>query len=207
MFTGIVEEVGQVKAIRSGRITISANLVLKKTKPGDSICVNGACLTVTSLSNDSFSVDVMPETLNRTNLGVLQSGSHVNLERALTPESRIGGHFLQGHIDTTGSVLSVKPEGDALIMRFTAPQEIMHYVVEKGFIGIDGLSLTIIQRQETSFDVSLVSYTQEHTVLGQKCPGDTVNIEVDIIAKYVEQFVRKEKEGVTIDLLMEEGFI
>jgi len=207
MFTGIVEEVGQVRAIRGGRITIIATIVLEKTKPGDSICVNGICLTVTSLSNDSFSVEVMPETLNRTNLGMLQPGARVNLERALTPEGRMGGHFLQGHIDATGSILSVRPEGDALIIKFAAPQEIMHYIVEKGFIGIDGLSLTIIYRNETSFNVSLVSYTQEHTVLGQKRPGDTVNIEVDIIAKYVEQFVRKEKEGVTIDLLMEQGFL
>ena len=206
MFTGIMEEVGIVKSARPGRITVSATKVLQGTKLGDSVAINGACLTISALDANSFSVDIMPETLRRTNLGLLRLGSEVNLERPLVIGGRLGGHLVQGHIDTTGRVLSLVPEVGALIARYAAPQEIMHYVVEKGFIAVDGVSLTVISCDTTSFSVSLVTYTLEHTILGSKRPGDLVNLEVDIMAKYLEKL--KERRGsITLDFLVEHGFL
>ncbi|HJX69473.1 MAG TPA: riboflavin synthase, partial [Dehalococcoidia bacterium] len=178
---------------------------LEGMKRGDSLAVNGACLTVTGLDAGSFSMDVMPETLRHTNLGLLRPGSRVNLERALIIGGRLGGHFVQGHVDATGRVVSLLPEAEALIARYAAPPEVMRYIVEKGFIAVDGVSLTVICCDTTSFSASLVTYTRENTILGNKRPGDSVNLEVDIMAKYVEQL--KERRGITLDFLAERGFL
>ena len=206
MFTGIVEEVGIVKAVSSTGLTVAAAKVLEGTGPGDSIAVNGVCLTATDLSGDLFSVDVMPETLRRTNLGSLRPGDGVNLERPLAVGGRFGGHFVQGHVDGTGELLSVTPEGDALLLQFKAPQDIMKYVVQKGFIAVDGVSLTVVGCGSGAFGVSLVGYTREHTTLGSRKPGDMVNLEVDILSKYVEQ-LKEAKSALTTDFLAEHGFM
>ncbi|MBE0415607.1 MAG: riboflavin synthase [Dehalococcoidia bacterium] len=206
MFTGIIEEIGTVRAVRPGKLAISAKKVIEDTKKGDSIAINGACLTVTELSDDSFSVDVMPETLRRTNLGALRPGDGVNLERPLAVGGRFGGHFVQGHIDGMGRVLSATREGEALLVRYEPPPEIMRYVVEKGFIAVDGVSLTVVECNATSFKVSLVAYTLENTNLGGKRVGDVVNLEVDIIAKYVER-LREGSSGITMEFLAEHGFL
>jgi riboflavin synthase len=207
MFTGIVEEIGIVRGINSGCLTIEAKKVLDGTKSGDSIAVNGACLTVTTIGKDKFSVDVMPETVRRTNLGRLHYGNPVNLERAMSAEGRFGGHFVQGHVDDIGKVLSLQPEEKAVIARISVPAHLMPYVVSKGFIAVDGVSLTVIDCDDFSLLVSLVTYTREHTTLGSTKPGDTVNLEVDIIAKYVEQFRQRHNRGIlTLDFLEEHGF-
>ena len=206
MFTGIVEEIGTVRAARPGQLAIAAQKVLEDTTLGDSIAVNGVCLTVTALSTDSFSIDVMPETLRRTNLGALRPGDVVNLERPLAVGGRFGGHFVQGHVDGVGRVLSVTPERESLLLKFEALPEIMRYVVEKGFIAVDGVSLTVVECSSTSFGVSLVTYTLENTTLGVRRPGDTVNLEVDIIAKYVER-LREGGTGITKEFLAEHGFL
>jgi riboflavin synthase len=208
MFTGIVEEVGTVKSLHSGRLTVSAPGILKGTKPGDSIAVNGTCLTVTTISGNTFSMDIMPETLRRTNLEGLRPGDRVNLERALAADGRFGGHFVQGHVDGTGRVSSMTPEAEALLMKIAAPSDIMRYVVEKGFIAVDGVSLTVAYCDADSFTVSLVPFTQQHTTLGRKQPGDAVNLEVDIIAKYVEKLRGESgKQGVTLEFLGKHGYL
>jgi len=207
MFTGIIEEVGKVTSVKSGSLAIVASNVLQGIELGGSIAVNGACLTVTSINTKSFSVDVMPETLKRTNLGLLSAGDKVNLERPLALGGRLGGHLVQGHVDATGRVVSLVPEAKAVIVRYTAPQEVMHYVVEKGFIAVDGVSLTVIGCNTTSFSVSLVTYTLKNTNLGSKRPGDQVNLEVDIIAKYVERLKERRGKGITLDFLVEQGFL
>ena len=205
MFTGIVEEVGTVKALGSGSLSISAIKVVERTRLGDSIAVNGACLTVSALDATSFSVDVMPETLKRTNLGLLRPGSSVNLERALMLGGRLGGHFVQGHVDATGKAIALKAEGAAVIARFAAPSDVLRYVVEKGFIAVDGVSLTVIGYDKTSLSVSLVGYTLKHTILSSRRVGDLVNLEADIIAKYVEK-TRDSRGGITLEFLAEHGF-
>ena len=205
LFTGIVEEIGTVKVVGSSSLTISATKVLEKTRLGDSIAVNGACLTVSALDAASFSVDITPETLERTNLGQLHRGSSVNLERALVLGERLGGHFMQGHVDSTGRVLALTHEGGAIRARFAAPPGILRYVVEKGFIAVDGASLSVTGYDSTSLSVSLVGYTLKHTILGSRRVGDLVNLEVDIIAKYVER-LGGGRGGVTLDFLAEHGF-
>jgi len=206
MFTGIIEEIGIVKSVRSGQIIFSAKKVLEGTKLGDSLAVNGACLTVCAIDTNSFSVDVMPETLRRTNLGLLRPGAQVNLERALMVGGRLGGHFVQGHIDATGRILSLLPDAKAIIAKYNAPPEVLHYIVEKGFIAVDGVSLTVISHNNTSFAISLVGYTRDNTILSNKSAGDLVNLEVDIIAKYVEQ-LKDRRGGITVDFLAERGFL
>ena len=205
MFTGIVEEVGNVKSVGSGKLTVSASAVLEATRLGDSMAVNGACLTVSGKDSTSFSVDVMPETLKRTNLGQLHPGSSVNLERALMVGGRVGGHLVQGHVDATGRVVSLVREGGAVMAKLAAPPEVLRYVVEKGFIAADGVSLTVVGYDQSSFSVSLVGYTLNNTVLGSRKVGDQVNLEVDIIAKYVEK-LREGRGGVTLDFLSDHGF-
>ncbi len=195
MFTGIVEEVGRVEAVRGGRLAIAAELVLGDLSVSESICVNGVCLTVTETTSDGFGVDVVPETLRRSNLGDLDEGDGVNLERALTPDSRMGGHMVQGHVDGTATVAAVEPDGDALMLRFAASPDIMRYVVEKGFIAVDGTSLTIVNCDDESFSITLIPYTRDNTVFGNRRPGDRVNIEVDILAKYVERLMAARAEG------------
>lgn len=210
MFTGIVEEIGKVRGISLGCLTIEAKKVLEGegVKLGDSIAINGACLTVTSVGKDNFSVDVMPETVRRTNLGRLHYGTPVNLERAMLAEGRFGGHFVQGHVDDVGKVLSLQPEEEAVIARISAPANLVPYMVNKGFIAVDGVSLTVIDCDDFSFSVSLVTYTREHTTLGNGKPGGIVNLEADIIAKYVERFKQRYDRGVlTLDFLEEHGFL
>jgi riboflavin synthase len=207
MFTGIIEEVGRVAAVSPGRLVIAAAKVLGGLEAGGSISVNGACLTVTDFDSASFSIDIMPETLERTNLGMLRSGDRVNLERPLTLDKPLGGHLVQGHIDATGRVASVIKQGETTIVRFEAPAEIVRYVVEKGFIAVDGISLTVVAVADTSFGISVVDYTLKNTNLGSRKAGDLVNLEVDIIAKYVERFNQGRSSGITLDFLQEQGFI
>jgi len=207
VFTGIVEEVGRVTPAQSGKLVISASGVLRGIELGGSIAVNGVCLTITSFSTRSFSVDIMLETLRRTNLGLLSAGDEVNLERPLTLEKPLGGHLVQGHIDATGKVTSVMREGEAMLFRFEAPHEVMRYVVEKGFIAVDGVSLTVEAKDASSFQVSVVDFTRKHTTLGSRRVGDLANLEVDIIAKYVEQLSQPRRSGITASFLQEHGFL
>ncbi len=207
MFTGIVEEVGRVISAQSGRLTIAAGDVLPGLELGGSIAVNGVCLTITGFDGGSFSVDVMPETLVRTNLRLLRAGDRVNLERPLALGGQLGGHLVQGHVDDTGRVASIKWNGGAKIIRVEAPPEVMRYVVEKGFIAVDGVSLTVVTRDTSSFQVSIVDYTQTHTTLGSRQVGDLVNLEVDVIAKYVEQLIQAGNTGITVNFLQEHGFL
>ena len=206
MFTGIVQEVGNIISVTPGKLTVAACLTLKNIEPGGSIAVNGICLTVTKFDDKSFSVDVMPETLRRTNLGLLKPKDKVNLERPLTYNGEIGGHLVQGHIDDTGKVIEVIKEGDAVLMQFQTNPEIMRYIVEKGFIAVDGTSLTVTTRDNASFGVSLVGFTREHTILSGRKPGDIVNLEVDIIGKYVENLSIKQSVPITAEFLREHGF-
>ncbi len=193
MFTGIIEEIGTVRELRrSGdgtTLKITAGMVIRDARPGDSIAVNGTCLTVATLGEDFFTAGLAPETLQRTNLGRLQTGSPVNLERALLPTQRMGGHFVQGHVDGTGVIRSMRPDKDSLWLTIAATPELMRYIVPKGFIALDGVSLTVVEVWENTFSVMLVAYTREHIILPQKKPGDHVNIEVDILGKYVEKLL------------------
>ncbi len=206
MFTGIIEEIGTVKETSSNRLRIEAGKVLEGMNAGDSIAINGACLTVTSLSNSTFSVDVMPETLRQTNLGGLHYGDQINLERALIAGGRLGGHLLLGHIDDTGEVMTVIPEEDAHIMRISSPTRLMRYIAIKGFIAVDGVSLTIADLDDSYLTVSIVAYTMKHTTLGNRRPGDRVNLETDIIAKYIERLRAQSSRGLTLESLEEYGF-
>ena len=207
MFTGIIEEVGKVTSVRPGNLVISASAVLRGIALGESIDVNGVCLTITSFKATSFSVDIMSETLKRSNLGLLAAGDKVNLERSLAIGGRLGGHLVQGHVDDTGRVASIRWDGEAMIIRCEAPAQVMRYVVEKGFIAVDGMSLTVVARDSSSFQVSIVGYTRQHTTLGERQVGDAVNLEADIIAKYVEQLGQARSTGVTADFLQEHGFL
>ena len=207
MFTGIIEEVGRVISAPAGNLVIAAGCVLQDMENGASIAVNGVCLTVTNFDDKSFSVAVMPETLEKTNLGFLKAGDGVNLERPLSLGGRLGGHLVQGHVDDTGRVASVSRGGGAMLIRFEVPSQLRHYIVEKGFIAVDGVSLTIATRDASSFQVSVVDYTRQHTNLGNRQVGDPVNLEVDVIAKYVEQLGQAQGQGITIDFLQEHGFL
>ena len=206
MFTGITEEIGKIVSSRPGRLAVSAERVLDGLELGDSINVNGVCLTVFERDAGGFSADVMPETLRRSNLGGLRAGDGVNLERALAVGGRLGGHFVQGHVDGTGRLAATTPDGDAVIARFEAPPEVIRYVVDKGFIAVDGISLTVVGRSAGSFEVSLVGFTRQRTTLGEKRSGDTVNLEVDILAKYVEALTGASASGISSDFLREHGF-
>lgn len=190
MFTGIVEEVGSIVATPAGGLVVRAQVVLEDAKLGDSICINGTCLTVTRIEGDTFAVDTVPETLRRTNLGDLTPGSPVNLERALLPTTRMGGHFVQGHIEGTGTLTEQRDDGEAWMLRFDVPRELARYIVEKGFITIDGISLTVVSCDHTSFSVTIIPFTREHTNLGARRVGDRVNLETDILAKYVERLTQ-----------------
>jgi riboflavin synthase len=207
MFTGIVEEIGIVKETSRDRLAFEAHRVVEGAKTGDSIAVNGVCLTVVSLENRGFSVDVMPETLRRTNLGRLHYNDRVNLERALVLGGRLGGHLVSGHVDETGEVLDVSSEEEARIMKISAPAELMSYMVDKGFIAVDGVSLTIVDVDDASFVVSLVGYTMKNTTLGGKRAGDVVNLEADLIAKYVENLKKQRGRSLSIEFLREYGFV
>ena len=189
MFTGIIEEVGTVNEAERGRLVIGCRKVLRGTNRGDSSAINGVDLTVALMEEDSFLANVMPETYRRSNLGQLKPGDPVNLERALQVGDRLSGHIVRGVVEATGALLSLTPEEDAVVARYAAPPEILRYVVVKGPVAIDGVSLTVIARDEASFSVSLVRYTLENTNLTRKQAGDAVNLESDIIARYVEQLL------------------
>ena len=187
MFTGIVEELGVVAAVEPNRLVIGASKVLDDLSVSDSVSVNGVCLTVTWRDGGSFSVDVVPETLRRSNLGSLKLGGQVNLERPLAVGGRLGGHIVQGHVDATGTIKSIGEEGDALLVAVEAPPSIMRYVVEKGFIAVDGTSLTVVNCAGKGFVVTIIPYTRDNTIFGTRRERDSVNLEADIIAKYVER--------------------
>ncbi len=207
MFTGIVEEIGRVAGATGQGLTIGAREVLKGLTLGQSLAVNGVCLTVTAFTPTSFTIEVMPEPLRRTDLGSLKTGDRVNLERPLKFGGEMGGHLVQGHVDATGTLIAITREGDARILRLQAPPEVMRYIVEKGFIAVDGVSLTVAGLDADSFTVSIVGYTFTHTTLGERRPGDAVNLEVDIMAKYAERFSRPAKPAITAEFLREHGFM
>ncbi|HSH76931.1 MAG TPA: riboflavin synthase [Herpetosiphonaceae bacterium] len=191
MFTGIVEEIGvvveaTVDATRDNALRIGCRTVIADAKLGDSIAVNGVCLTVTALTQDSFTVGLSPETLRRTNLENLQLGSPVNLERSLRAGDRMGGHYVQGHVDGTGVITSVVPDGESLRITVQPPAGLLPYIVMKGYIAVDGVSLTVAERRSDDFVIALVAYTQDAVIMGRQQPGTRVNLEVDILAKYVE---------------------
>lgn len=214
MFTGIVEEVGKVKAIGNGILQIEASKVLEDVQLGDSIAVNGICLTVTSFGSHSFQADVMPETLKRTSLGELKPGSPVNLERALTLASRLGGHIVSGHIDGTGRIVALKDDRNAILMKIQAEGSILRYIVEKGSVALDGISLTVVQVSNRDFTVSLIPHTRQATNLYAKSEGSLLNIENDVVGKYVEKLLQPAespaaatpKSSITLDFLRQNGF-
>ena len=189
MFTGIVEEIGTINNLVNSVLTIHAEKVLTDIKLGDSIAVNGTCLTVVNFTESKFSVDLAPETLRRTTFGDLNPGDTVNLERALSANDRFGGHMVQGHVDATGRVISIRDEGDSSIFRISNPKRLKPYLVEKGFIAIDGISLTIVKALTSSFTLSVIPYTRINTNLRDQRIGGKVNLEVDILAKYVENLM------------------
>ena len=195
MFTGIVEETGRVEsADRTDAgflLWISAQETLEATQPGDSICVNGTCLTVTDIGAGSFAFGVAPESLSRTNLGSLRTGDAVNLERSVTPTTRLGGHFVQGHIDGTGVVVSVEPDAESLRLLIEVPASMMQWIVPKGYVAIDGISLTVVDVAAAAFSVMLVPYTMEHVAPALLNQGHRANIEVDILGKYVANVVSR----------------
>ena len=195
MFTGIVEEVGEVVEIAQHGLRVAGGSVMDGLAVSDSIAINGVCLTVTERTETEFAVDLVEETLARTNLGDLAPGGIVNLERALTPSSRMGGHVVQGHVDGTGEVVAFGGSPEARELRVDVPPELARYVVEKGFIAVDGISLTVASQEGTGFSVAVIPYTAEHTVLRVRRPGDRVNIEVDILAKYVERLTASQALG------------
>lgn len=193
MFTGIVEEIGTVEELSEvgggWSLTVQASTVLEDTGLGDSLAVNGVCLTVTNMTDSAFTVGLSPETLRRTNLGDLRPGDRVNLERSLALNGRIGGHFVQGHIDGTGVIRAFRPEGDSLWVTVAAPGELLRYIVPKGYIAVDGTSLTVVDVLKDAFTFMLVAYTQQHITLPHKPVGSRVNLEVDILGKYIERLI------------------
>ncbi|MEW5785010.1 MAG: riboflavin synthase [Bacillota bacterium] len=218
MFTGIVEELGRLQSRQGSRegvdLTISARLILEDLKIGDSVAVNGVCLTAVQTGRDSFTAQVMPETLRKTDLIALLPGQHVNLERALALGGRLGGHLVSGHIDGTGTLERRRTEGNALIIHFRAPPEILRYVISKGSIAVDGISLTVAGVDQDGFSVSLIPHTAAETTLGRKQPGAMVNLECDLIGKYVEKLLQPHTAGgrpaersITTAFLQEKGFI
>jgi len=189
VFTGIVEELGRVVAVEPGRLAVRGPVVAADARHGDSIAVNGVCLTVVTVADGEFTADVMPETLRRSALGALRPGDPVNLERAARVGDRLGGHLVQGHVDGVATILSREPGPQWDLVRFSLPGELDRYVVEKGSITVDGVSLTVVSVEPGSFTVGLIPTTLGLTTLGQKTVGDPVNLEVDIVAKYVEKLV------------------
>lgn len=208
MFTGIIEETGKVAGLKpSGALTVEASKVLEGTRPGDSIAVSGVCLTVVEMTGSSFTVDVMPETLSRSILGSLKRGSRVNLERALQAGGRMGGHIVQGHVDGVGTIKSRRPLGNAVLFDISAGAEVSKYMVGKGSVAIDGISLTVVEARRDGFSVSIIPRTLSETTLEAGRPGHRVNIEVDIIAKYVEAFLaRGSGQSGVEDALLRGGF-
>lgn len=213
MFTGIIEEVGTVQTVQhsgnSSFIKIQAQKVLEDVHLGDSIAVNGVCLTVTESDRNTFRADVMNETLDRSSLGSLKKGSPVNLERAMSANGRFGGHIVSGHIDGTGIVSAIKNDGIAVWYTINTTPEIMRYIIEKGSVAIDGISLTVARVTNSSFSVSIIPHTAEQTILSYKKTGDIVNLENDIVGKYVEKLMNPAKSGsnINMEFLAERGFL
>ena len=196
MFTGIVEEVGRVvslewrsQATGARILTIGAVKVTDGLRLGDSVAINGVCLTVVARDDNSFAVDLVPETLRRTNLGYLGPSSGVNLELPVAVGDRLGGHIVQGHVDGTAKVVSTRSEGDSMLMGFRVSKTLMPYIVGKGFVALDGISLTVVKKRASSFTISMIPYTLNNTILNDRHIGDLVNVEVDILAKYVESLL------------------
>lgn len=218
MFTGIIEEIGTVKNIvkgsRSIKLTIAARKVLENTNLGDSIAVNGVCLTVTALGRDGFTADVMPESMSKTNMGALKPGDRVNLERALTLASRLGGHIVSGHIDGTGEIIAMEKDDNAVRVTLTSVPKVMKYIVSEGSVALDGVSLTVAQLGENDFTVSLIPHTAQVTTLLDKKVGDRLNIENDVVGKYVERLLSfsgknaaaEKKSAISLSFLRENGF-
>ena len=220
MFTGIVEEIGVIVKItrgaHSGQMVVQAKMILEDCKIGDSISINGACLTVVAVNANNFAVDVSPETLRRTNLGDLTSGSKVNLERSLRLQDRLGGHLVLGHVDEVGVISRLQDEDTATLMQITVSHEAMRYIVQKGSICVNGVSLTISNLSANAFEVSLIPYTKSVTTLGEKKTNDRVNIEVDILGRYVERLLSQNlsfgqelspgSENINMEFLREHGF-
>lgn len=194
MFTGIIEEIGTIKNIKRGSasavLTIAAATVLEDVHLGDSIAVNGVCLTVTSFGKNQFTADVMHETLNRSSLGALRPGSHVNLERAMRADGRFGGHIVSGHIDGTGTIADISRDDNAIWYTIKTPPELMRFIIEKGSITIDGISLTVATEQTDRFQVSIIPHTAAKTILSEKKNGDVVNLENDCVGKYVAKLLQ-----------------
>ena len=219
MFTGIVEEIGTIEAIRRGAhsavLTIGASVVTGDLHIGDSVAVNGICLTATTLTGHGFTADVMHETLNRSSLANLKPGSHVNLERAMAADGRFGGHIVSGHVDGVGKIIQIKRDDNAVWYTISAGAGLLRYIVEKGSITIDGVSLTVARVDRESFSISAIPHTVAITALGTKKPGEKVNLEVDIVGKYVEKLLGLSREqaeetpkktGLTLSFLQENGF-
>lgn len=215
MFTGIVEEMGVLRSVRRGAhsavLSIGAETVLSDLKIGDSVAVNGVCLTATTVDAGGFTADVMHETLNRSSLGALVPGSPVNLERAMAANGRFGGHMVAGHIDGTGTITARRQDDNAVWYTVSAAPSLLRYIVEKGSIAIDGISLTVASVAADRFSVSVIPHTAAVTVLGRKRPGDIVNLETDLIGKYVEKLLRPAEDtapkgGISLEFLMENGF-
>lgn len=217
MFTGIIEEIGTIKSINSNGISsqlcISANKILEDTKIGDSIAVNGVCLTVTSIKSNLFTADVMAETLRRSNLGSLIPQSKVNLERAMPANGRFGGHIVSGHIDGTGTIAETKPEGNAVWIKINCSDNLLKYIIHKGSITIDGISLTVAKVTDSDFSVSIIPHTAANTTLLQKKSGDVVNLENDVVGKYIEKLLsfqkiheQKPQSKITEEFLRQNGF-
>lgn len=215
MFTGIIEEIGIIKNVKknnkSSIITIQGKKIFEDINIGDSISVNGVCLTVTTFSNEIFTADVMNETLSRSSLDSLQNGSYVNLERAMSASGRFGGHIVSGHIDGTGKIIKIKRDDNAIWYTVTVEDNLIKYIVEKGSIAIDGISLTVVNVNENSFSVSIIPHTSQETILSHRLVGDIVNIENDIIGKYVEKLItfeknKKDESNITMDFLINNGF-
>lgn len=214
MFTGIVEEIGTIKEIKQGInssvLHISAKKVLSDVALGDSISVNGICLTVTSFSSASFTVDVMPETINSTSLRSLKQGSSVNLERAVAADGRFGGHFVTGHVDGIGKITAKRPVENAVYYDISIPKELIKFIILKGSVAVDGTSLTVFGVSEEKFTISLIPHTLSETILGEKTAGDVVNIECDMLGKYIENFIKTQTKEIgshlTKAFLDENGF-
>lgn len=214
MFTGLIEEIGFIEKTTSqnncGQLVIQAKAIQEGTKLGDSIAVNGVCLTVTNVSKTSFTADVMPETLKRSNLGKLQKGSSVHLERAMAANGRFGGHMVSGHIDGTGIISGKKQEGNATRLFITTDTPLLRQMIEKGSIAIDGVSLTVITVEQSQFSVGIIPHTNSQTILLDKKIGDSVNLETDVIAKYIQRFfensTQQQEKPLTLAFLKENGF-
>ena len=218
MFTGIIEEIGTISAVRrnplEAKLTISAEKIFSDLKIGDSVAVNGVCLTASEISGNTFTADVMNETFHRSSLSELKSGSPVNLERAMAADGRFGGHIVAGHVDGTGIITNIKKDDNAVWYTISADSSIMKYIIEKGSVaggGVDGISLTVAEVLKDSFSVSVIPHTAKETILSQKKPGDTVNLENDLVGKYVEKLLNfnhdeKPKSRITREFLANAGF-